>query len=43
MTGLSVPGELPSQAGVSFSGRLPSLDAVPAAWEAIADRNDLLR
>jgi hypothetical protein len=40
---LSVPGELPSQAGVSFSGRLPSLDAVPAAWEAIADRNDLLR
>ncbi len=40
---LSVPGELPSQAGVTFSGRLPSLDAVPAAWEAIADRADLVR
>ena len=40
---LTVPGELPSQAGVVFSARLPSLDAVPVAWEAIADRRDLLR
>jgi hypothetical protein len=40
---LSVPGELQSQAGVVFSGRLPSLDSVPVAWEAIADRIDLVR
>lgn len=40
---LGVPGELAAQSGVVFSGRLPRLDAVPAAWEAIADRRDLLR
>jgi len=40
---LGVPGELAAQSGVVFTGRLPRLDAVPAAWEAIADRQDLLR
>jgi hypothetical protein len=40
---LLVPGELAGQSGVVFTGRLPRLDAVPAAWEAIADRQDLLR
>ena len=40
---LSVPGELATQTGVVVSGRLPLLDVVPAAWEALADRQDLLR
>ncbi len=40
---LGVPGEIAPQSGVVFTGRLPRLDAVPAAWEAIADRQELLR
>ncbi|HTQ05416.1 MAG TPA: hypothetical protein VMI54_16245, partial [Polyangiaceae bacterium] len=40
---LGVPGEIQAQSGVTVSARLPRLDAVPAAWEAIADRQDLLR
>jgi len=40
---LSVPGEVASQSGFAFTARLPRLDAVPVAWEAIADRIDLVR
>jgi hypothetical protein len=40
---LEVPGELASQTGVTFSARLGPLDSAPAAWEAIADRRDLVR
>jgi hypothetical protein len=40
---LGVPGELLTQTGVVVSGRFAALDVVPAAWEAIADRQDLLR
>jgi hypothetical protein len=40
---LAVPGELASQTGVAVSGRFAKLDAVPVAWEAVADRQDLLR
>jgi hypothetical protein len=40
---LGVPGEVGAESGVVFTGRLPRLDAVPAAWEALADRQDLLR
>ena len=39
---LDVPGELPGQTGLTFSGRLGPLDTAPAAWEAIADRRDLV-
>jgi hypothetical protein len=40
---LGVPGELASQTGVVVSGRFARLDTAPVAWEAIADRLDLLR
>jgi len=40
---LEVPGELASQTGVTFAARLGPLDSAPAAWEAIADRRDLVR
>jgi hypothetical protein len=40
---LDVPGELAGQTGVTFTGRLGPLDVAPAAWEAIADRRDLVR
>ena len=40
---LTVPGEVLSQSGFTFTARLPRMDAVPVAWEAIADRVDLVR
>jgi len=40
---LEVPGEVASQTGVTFAARLAPLDSVPVAWEAIADRRDLVR
>jgi hypothetical protein len=40
---LGVPGELLTQTGVVVSGRFAALDVAPVAWEAIADRQDLLR
>jgi hypothetical protein len=40
---LEVPGELASQTGVTFAARLGPLDSAPVAWEAIADRRDLVR
>jgi len=40
---LDVPGELASQTGVTFAAKLGPLDSAPAAWEAIADRRDLVR
>jgi hypothetical protein len=40
---LSVPGELAAETGVTFSGRLPAEGGQPVAWEAVADRVDLLR
>ena len=40
---LDVPGELAAQTGAAFTGRLGPLDVVPAAWEAVADRRDLVR
>jgi hypothetical protein len=40
---LSVPGEVPAQTGVAFKGRFASGSGAPAAWEAVADRVDLLR
>jgi hypothetical protein len=39
----AVPGELAGQTGATFSGQLSKFDGVPAAWEALADRQDLLR
>jgi len=40
---VAVPGELASRTGVSFSATLFAEGAPPAAWEAVADRIDLLR
>ena len=40
---LAVPGELPTQTGFAFSGRVPAEGGSPLVWEAIADRVDLLR
>jgi hypothetical protein len=40
---LAIPGELPAQTGVTFSGRISAGESSPAAWEALADRVDLLR
>jgi len=40
---LDVPGELASQTGVTFAAKLGPLDTAPSAWEAIADRRDLVR
>lgn len=40
---LSIPGELAAQTGVTFSGRLSAGESTPVAWEAVADRVDLLR
>lgn len=40
---LEVPGEVAGQTGVTFAAKLGPLDTVPAAWEAIADRRDLVR
>jgi hypothetical protein len=39
---LAVPGELAAQTGVTFSGRIAAGEGAPAAWEATADRVDLL-
>ncbi len=40
---LGVPGELPTQTGFTFSGRVPAEGGSPLVWEALADRVDLLR
>lgn len=40
---LSVSGELAPATGLAFSGRLPPDGGSPVAWEAVADRIDLLR
>jgi hypothetical protein len=40
---LGVPGELPTQTGFAFSGRVPAEGGSPLVWEAVADRVDLLR
>jgi hypothetical protein len=40
---LAIPGELSPQTGVTFSGRIAAGEGAPAAWEALADRVDLLR
>jgi hypothetical protein len=42
-TTLAIPGELAPQSGVVFQGRLAPSDGTPGAYEAVADRIDLLR
>lgn len=40
---LTVGGEVAAQTGVTFKGRIAQGSGVPVAWEAVADRSDLLR
>lgn len=40
---LAIPGELAPKSGVVFSGRLSPTSETPGAYEAVADRIDLLR
>jgi hypothetical protein len=40
---LAIPGELAPGAGITFKGAFPPASQNPGAYEAIADRIDLLR